>query len=342
MAAQHTIETKFTREYGVRYPFACAGMAFAGSSPALPIAVGRAGGIGAYGVGPLPAPLVAQHVAAIRGAVDAPLNLNFITLLTDESHIALCEELRPAIASFHWGHPRREWIERLHRAGCKIWEQVGSVDDARRAVGDGIDVIVAQGTEAGGHNYGSLPTFVLVPAIVDAVAPALVLAAGGIADGRGVAAALALGADGVWVGTRMVATTEADVSAEYKERLTRASGTETTLTSLWGRQMGGFNPMRVVVNKIVGEWAHRENAVPSDGESQPVVGEMTMAGQRIVMHRFSSFVPLGSAIADIEQMPICSGQGVGVIKEIEPAAVVIETMMRDACDIIANLSPRPG
>ncbi|MGW1420870.1 NAD(P)H-dependent flavin oxidoreductase [Bradyrhizobium manausense] len=342
MAAQHTIETRFTREYGVRYPFACAGMAFAGSTPALPIAVGKAGGVGAFGVGPLPAPLVAHHVATIRAAVDAPLNLNFITFLTDESHIALCEELKPAIVSFHWGHPRSEWIERLHRAGCKIWEQVGSVDNARRAAGDGIDVIVAQGTEAGGHNYGTLPTFVLVPEIVDAVAPALVLASGGISDGRGVAAALALGADGVWVGTRMVATTEADVSAEYKERLMTANGTETTLSSLWGRQMGGFNPMRVVANKLVGEWAHRENAVPTDLESQPVVGEMTLAGQHIVLRRFGAYVPVASAVADIEQMPVCSGQGVGVIKKIEPAAVVIEAMMREAGDILAKLSPSRG
>jgi NAD(P)H-dependent flavin oxidoreductase YrpB (nitropropane dioxygenase family) len=111
------------------------------------------------------------------------------------------------------------------------WEQVGSVDDARRAVDDGADVLIAQGYEAGGHNYQGLagqpglPTFVLLPTLVDAVgSQAMVLGSGGISDGRGVAAALALGADAVWVGTRMVATTEASVHDEHKRRIVAAKG----------------------------------------------------------------------------------------------------------------------
>jgi enoyl-[acyl-carrier protein] reductase II len=95
-----------------------------------------------------------------------------------------------------------------------IWEQIGTVDAARTALGDGIEVVVAQGWEAGGHNYGGLPTLALVPTVVDAVAPALVLAAGGIADGRGAAAALTLGADGVWVGSRMVAKERDEIDVE--------------------------------------------------------------------------------------------------------------------------------
>lgn len=335
------LQTRLTREYGVRYPFACAGLAFAGGTPALPIAVGQAGGIGAFGVGVTPAPVVEMNIREIRSATPAPINVNFITIFTDESHIAMCERVKPEIVSFHWGHPRREWIDRLHQAGCKVWEQVGSVENAKHAVADGVDLIIAQGSESGGHNYGTLPTFVLVPAIVDAVAPVPVLAAGGIVDGRGVAAALALGADGVWVGTRMTATVEADVAAGYKERMVTADGTETILTSLWGREVGGFNPMRVIVNKIAGEWAHRENAVPARGDLQPVVGEMVMGGQRVELRRFSNFVPLASTVGDVEQMPLLCGQGVGLIHAIEPAGVVIQRMMDEAADVLRRIAAAP-
>jgi NAD(P)H-dependent flavin oxidoreductase YrpB (nitropropane dioxygenase family) len=113
------------------------------------------------------------------------------------------------VVSFHWGHPPQEYVARLHDAGIKVWEQVGSVDAAKESVDSGIDLIIAQGSEAGGHNYGSLPTFVLVPSILEAIAPTSVLAAGGVATGRQLAAALVLGADGVSIGTRFVASQEA-------------------------------------------------------------------------------------------------------------------------------------
>jgi NAD(P)H-dependent flavin oxidoreductase YrpB (nitropropane dioxygenase family) len=136
------------------------------------------------------------------------------------------------IVSFHWGHPSPDHINLLRNAGVSIWEQIGSVDAAKRAVGNGIEVVVAQGWDAGGHNYGGLPTLALVPTVVDAVAPSLVLAAGGIADGRGAAAALALGADGVWVGSRMVATRESAVHPEHKRRIVAASGEQTVRSSI--------------------------------------------------------------------------------------------------------------
>src|SRR5690349_13554762 len=202
-----SLTTRFTQEYGLRTPIAQAGMAFVGSTPELAIAVCRAGGLGTLGVGLMPAPVLTDTIKAIVAGTDGAFNVNFITLFTDQSHIdAVCAAGVP-VASFHWGHPKRAWIDQLHSAGTRVFEQVGSVDDARRAVDDGVDVVVAQGREAGGHNYGSLPTFALVPLVVDAAAPALVLASGGIADGRGLAAALMLGADGAWVGTRLAATT---------------------------------------------------------------------------------------------------------------------------------------
>lgn len=121
-------------------------------------------------------------------------------------------------------------ISKLRAAGCSVWEQVGTLEHARRALGDGVEVIIAQGHEAGGHNFqglGDTPqgTFVLVPTMRDALGDQVILlAAGGVSDGRGVAAALQLGPDGVWVGTRLVATTEAASHDEHKRRLVAATG----------------------------------------------------------------------------------------------------------------------
>src|SRR3954468_14314197 len=204
------LQTRLTRRYAVDVPIVQAGMAFV-AGPRLAIAVCRAGGIGALGVGLMPPPAFVPAVMAIREAVGkAAFHANLLTpFVTDEVIAAMCDA-PPPIVSFHWGHPQRRWIDRLTAAGCSVWEKIGGVEAARRAAGDGIELVIAQGSEAGGHNYGSLPTFALVPEVVDAIGATLVLAAGGVSDGRGLAAALALGADGVSVGTRMVATAEAD------------------------------------------------------------------------------------------------------------------------------------
>ncbi len=293
--------------------------------------------MGALGVGKLPPVAVEASIAAIRAASDGAININFITIFTTDDHIALCEKLRPPVVSFHWGHPPKRWITRLHAAGVSVWEQVGSVAAARLAVGEGIDVIIAQGSEAGGHNYGSLPIFALLPAIIDAVAPTMVLAAGAIADGRGVAGALALGADGVWVGTRMAATREGDIAPGYKQRLIEAHGEDTVLTSLFGRDTLDFNPMRVLRNGIVNEFAGREDESCDNPQAQPVIGSMPLGGMDMPLHRFSNMVPMSGATGDVDQMPLLAGQGVGLIRDLPAAGDVIAAMMADAAERLRTL-----
>src|SRR5262245_26743241 len=283
--------TPLTRAYGIEHPVALAGMAFVGTAPDLAIAVCHAGGIGSVAMGPLPAPAVRSLIRAVRQATDRPFNVNFITFLCHDEQIQVCIDERVPIVSFHWGHPPRTEIDRLHRAGIKVWEQVGSVEAARTAAADGIDLIVAQGSEAGGHNYGTLPTFVLVPATVEAVAPVPVLAAGGIATGRQLAAALALGAVGGWVGTRFVASVEAFAHPLYKQRLLEADGTQTRISAVYGPELPQFNPMRVLDIGLAREYANREDQAPKDIHSQPRIGSMRLMGEEIPLHRFSNFVP---------------------------------------------------
>jgi enoyl-[acyl-carrier protein] reductase II len=311
-------------------------MAFV-AGPRLAIAVCRAGGIGSLGVGLMPPAAFVPAIGSIRAAVDGAFNANLLTpFVTDEIVGAVCDAA-PPIVSFHWGHPQRRWIDRLAAAGCSVWEQVGSVEAAKRAVGDGVELVIAQGSEAGGHNYGSLPTFVLVPEVVDAAGGALVLAAGGVSDGRGLAAALALGADGVAVGTRMVATAEADAMGQYKDALVSAAGTDTVRTSVFGPQWPDFNPMRVLRTPLVDEYHDRVAEVPKDTAGLPVVARLPFCGQTLEMHRFDAFVPAEGTTGNPQDMPLLAGEGVGLVRSIEPAADVVQAMVRTAEQVLVRL-----
>lgn len=211
------------------------------------------------------------------------------------------------------------------------------MEAARLAAADGVDLLIAQGSEAGGHNFGTLPTFALLPAVVDAAAPTLVLAAGGISDGRQVAAALALGADGVWVGTRLVASEEAFAHPEYKRRLVEAVGTDARLTPIFGPEMPRFNPMRVLENRVVREYLGREDEVPSDTSGEPVIGSTVFMGREVTLRRFTSWVPVPATVGDLEEMPLLAGQGVGTVRDVRPAGEIVREMAEDAAEILSRL-----
>lgn len=349
MTPNPSISTRFTQRYGVRHPFACAGMAFAGMTPELTIAVCKAGGIGALGVGFTPPELLRTYIRTIRAATDAPFNVNFITCFDNDAQVRICAEERVPIVSWHWGHPSDANRKLLREAGVSYWEQVGSAVDAKRAVDAGAEVIVAQGYEAGGHNYQGLPnspglpTFVLLPTIVDAVGKrAMVLGSGGISDGRGVVAALALGADAVWVGTRLVATPEAAVHEEHKRRIVAASGEETVFSAIFGPEMPHFNPMRLHKNRVVREWNHRLSEVPKERTGLPLVGTTVFHGQAMPMNKFNVILPTPETEADWEEMPWLMGQGAGLVHDIRPAGEVVDSMMTEASAICARLGQGQG
>tara|TARA_R110002020_G_scaffold95357_36_gene228852 strand:- start:2117 stop:3139 length:1023 start_codon:yes stop_codon:yes gene_type:complete len=332
------IETPLTHLLGLSAPIVQAGMAFAGMTPDLAIAVSNAGAMGSVAIGPMPVPVMEGLIAGIRAGTDRPFHVNFITIYAEDSHIeALCAAETPvAAASFHWGHPKPEWIAQLHAAGIKVIEQVGSVEAAKLAAADEVDVIVAQGTEAGGHNLGSLPSFVLLPQIVDAVPGTPVLASGGVTDGRALAAALCLGAAGVWVGSRLVASAESSAHEDYKARLCAADGTDTVLSSLFGRHHLHFNPMRLLRNRVVAEFDGREDDAPADNSAEPVVGRMPLAGMEVELRRFGNLVPMQGATGDYEELPLLAGQGLGMISSVEPAADIVTGMAAEAEEILAG------
>ncbi len=193
------------------------------ADPRLPAAVSNAGGLGTLGLGWADdAAAVVRETAALT---DRPFAGNFV-LAFDQHHRvdqALSAGLR--VVSLFWGDPR-SYVDSVHDAGGLVMHTVGSVEEARRVVGCGVDIVVAQGWEAGGHVWSSVATLPLVPAVVDAVAPVPVIAAGGIGDARGVAAVLALGAQAALLGTRFLLADEMPIHAEYRRRLIAATETD--------------------------------------------------------------------------------------------------------------------
>jgi NAD(P)H-dependent flavin oxidoreductase YrpB (nitropropane dioxygenase family) len=334
------ISTRFTDSYGITHPIAQAGMAFVGMTPDLALAVCAAGGLGSIGVGLMPPAALKATIDALRAGTSQPFNINFITSLSSLAQIEVAANAGAPVTSFHWGHPPRAWIDLLHSAGTKVWEQVGSPDAAKRAVDDGVDLVIAQGTEAGGHNLGTLPTFALLPLVVDAVAPALVLGAGGIADGRGLAAALMLGGDGAWIGTRLVATQESLAHAEYKARLVAAKGRDTVRSRVFGPDLPDFNPMRVLRTRLVTQWQDRIGEIPADTSGEPVIGSVDLMGMQVDLRKFSSFVPIATTTGDFEEMAMLAGQGVGLIESIPTVAEAISKMMSDATNMVTGTAAR--
>lgn len=329
--------TRFTDRYGTRYPLAQAGMAFAGEKPDLAIAVCKGGGLGSIGVGFTPGEVLRGMIKDIRNATDAPFNINFITCFGNDEQVKVAAEEKVPVVSFHWGHPPAEQIKLLKDAGCSIWVQVGTVEDGVQAVGYGADVIVAQGWEAGGHNYGGMGSMALIPAMVDAVGDgAMVLASGGISDARSAAAALVLGADGVWVGTRLVASDEANVHSEHHARLISSEGADTTRSAVFGPEMPDFNPMRLLKVRVTEEFEGRLQDVPMERDNEPVIGETVFMGQPHTKRRFDVILPTADTTGDFEEMAWLAGQSVGMIKDIKPAAQIVDEMMVGAFALLGR------
>jgi NAD(P)H-dependent flavin oxidoreductase YrpB (nitropropane dioxygenase family) len=332
-----TLKTRFSSRYEIPYPVVQAGMAFASMTEVLPVAVSEAGGIGTIAnVGSLPTEILEHVWQAARRLTSRPLSINLITYYVNPSIIDTIVRLRPLSVSFHWGRPNPEWVKLLKGAGVEVWEQVGSVAEALRAVEDGIDVVIVQGSEAGGHNYGESSLLTLLPAVRDAVGPEpMLLAAGGIVDGRSLVAALMLGADGVWVGTRYLASVESEAHPEWKRRLLSARAVDTCCTHIFGRQDPLFNPIRVLRNKVVEEWNDRIDEAPLDDKGSPgIIGSMELFGQVVPLQRFQNMAPMLSAEGDLDEFPLLSGEGVEMIRDIPTAAEITHRLVAEALTVL--------
>lgn len=279
------IETSITRRFGLRTPILNAGMAMV-ARPDLAAAVSNAGGLGMIGADVAPAEAMRALVRAVKEKTDKPFGVDLLAPMITDAHLDVLAEERVALCVIFWGNPTVDQIERIKAAGTAFWMQVGSLEEAHQAQALGVEAIIVQGAEGGGHNRSVASIFNLLPAVRAAVAPIPVIAAGGITDGASMAAALALGADAVWCGTRFLASLEADANDGDKTRVLNAGIADTLITTLFGPEMPQ-QPMRVIRNAATDEWAGREEEAMAATEGQTAGTLMTPTGE-VPLPRFSA------------------------------------------------------
>lgn len=301
------MKTRLTEILGLKYPVIQGGMAWVAESH-LASAVSEAGGLGLIAAASAPAEWVREQIREVRKRTSCPFGVNIMMISPNADEVAkiVVEEKVPVVTTGA-GTPEK-YMAMWKEAGVKVIPVVASVAMAKRMERCGADAIVAEGTEAGGH-IGENTTMVLVPQIADAV-QIPVIAAGGIADGRGMAAAFMLGAEGIQMGTRFVATVEAEVHENYKQCITKAKDIDSRVT---GRATG--HPVRALRNNMTTEYIRLEK----EGASFEELERLTLGSLRKAV-----------VDGDVKEGSVMAGQIAGLIKDIQPCKEVIESIVSHA------------
>jgi len=319
------IHTSICDLLGIIHPIVLGGMGSATTAP-LVAAVSNAGGFGTLGTSAFDAVTLGSEIAAIQERTDKPFGVNHLLFQIREDMFDVTLRARPTVAAFAWARrdqDLRNYFGRAHDAGCKVMHMAGEVPEALRAAQAGADVIVAQGTEAGGH-VGWMASLPLVPMMVKAVAPIPVLCAGGIADGRGLAAALALGAEGVLLGTRFMATPEAPIHPNFKQAIVKSDGHDTVLTEipdLASQRVWPGAMSRAQRNQFIERWAGREWALRQNATE---IGKQLSAARNA---------------GDVDNASLSFGQDAGLIDSIKSVKDVVQDVVAEAEAILKSRLP---
>ena len=318
------IRTPFTELIGIEHPVVSAGMGAGYTSGELVGRVSEAGGLGVIGASFLPPQELESIVRRAREITSKPIGINLL-LHAQEDRLDEVLTAEPAVLSTAWQRDDQDLaaiFASAHESGIRVMHMVSRVEDAVRAAEDGADVIVAQGNEGGGH-VGEIGTTVIVRQVVKAVAPLPVLAAGGFVDGAGLAAVLALGADGLLLGTRFLATDEAPVEAAYKRAIIASRGDDTIVTTvadtLSGRDWPGAWG-RVRRTRFIEEWLGRE---PELRRRREAVWALLEAAEK----------------SDPDFGLMWMGQSAGVVDSVLPAGEVVRQIVVEAEEILRSRLP---
>jgi enoyl-[acyl-carrier protein] reductase II len=289
---------------GIQIPIFQAGMSTY-TTPELVAAVSNAGGLGIIGGLSRDADELGEEILKVRQLTSRPFGVNHVVSQLDPDAIDVTIELRVPVLSLAWGKAD-EIVRRAHDAGMKVIHQVNTPEEAGRAASDGADVIVAQGAEGGGH-VGAMSTLPLVPQVIDVVNGVPVLAAGGIADGRGLAAVLMLGAQGALIGTRFLATPEARGRGHSKDAILNALGSQTVASKFFDDVLGLRWPgalVRSIRNPLLDRWAQRQQdwalaaeQIRPSLEAALAAGDFVIAGESAGL--IHDIVPAGELVARI-------------------------------------------
>jgi NAD(P)H-dependent flavin oxidoreductase YrpB (nitropropane dioxygenase family) len=297
---------------GIELPILQAGMS-SYTTPELVAAVSNAGGLGIIGGLFRDADEVREEIRKVRELTSRPFGVNHVVSQIDPETFDVTLELRVPVLSLAWGRAG-ELVNRAHEAGIKVIHQVNTPEEAGQVASDGADVIVAQGSEGGGH-VGAMSTLPLVPQVVDVVNGVPVLAAGGIADGRGVAAVLMLGAQGALIGTRFLATPEASGRGHSKDVILNALGSQTVASKFYDDVIGLRWPgalLRTIRNPLLDRWAQRQQDWALAAEQiRPSLQAALAAGDFVI-----------------------AGEAAGLIHDIVPAGELVARIAREAEELL--------
>jgi NAD(P)H-dependent flavin oxidoreductase YrpB (nitropropane dioxygenase family) len=341
MAEVASLRTALCGDLGIEYPILSAGIGSAAGAE-LVSAVSNAGGFGVFGMSGMKPVEMRGLIGRARELTERPFGVNVIIdeegwatseedrALLREEVSAAADEAVAAIVLF-WGDPA-PYVDAAHSNGVKVLIQVGSVEEAKAAAAAGVDAVIAQGVEAGGHVIGTTSIWELIPAVVKAIDPLPTLASGGIGDGAAVARALELGAQGVSLGTRFVASEEAWLHPEYKRRIADATAEDTVLNELYDVWWPGA-PGRTLRNKTLEEWEAAgcppSGRRPGEGTS---IGELrTSTGEVIEWPRYAGAgSPKPDFEGDLDYAPLWAGESVSAVNDVLPAGEIVRRLVRDA------------
>ena len=313
------LRSALTDMFGIDHPVVLAPMGGVAGG-LLTAAVSEGGGLGLVGAGRGEQKWLSRECALARGNTDKPWGIGLVTWAVDATTIDRVIAQRPSAIMLSFGDPT-PYADAVRAAGIPLLVQVTSLTDAQRALDLGVDVIVAQGAEAGGHGEGRA-TLPFVPAVVDIAGTTPVLAAGGIADGRGLAAALVLGAAGAMIGTRFEATTEALLSAEEITAIIAATAADTVRDSVLDIVMDSDWPARFTArtlrNEVTDRWHDHEEELRTDADAKQAFRD-------------------GVARGDLNYLPIWAGEAVDLITEPDSAAALVRRIGDDATRAIGTV-----
>jgi NAD(P)H-dependent flavin oxidoreductase YrpB (nitropropane dioxygenase family) len=333
--------TRLARSLGVELPILSAPMGGGAAGPALAAAVSNAGGCGLLGLGGVPAAAVPELLRATRAATPRPFGAGLLLPVLEPAALEACLAAELACLVLFWGDVA-PFVPRARARGIRVFAQVGSVEEARTAADAGAAAVIAQGFEAGGHVRGTTSLSALLPALVRAVAPVPVIAAGGIATGAGVAAALAAGAEGVLLGTRFLASSEAAVTDEYKRRVVAARAEDTVHTRLF--DLGWPDaPHRVLRNRAIAEWEAAGSPAPGRRPAEgTTIGRLALGGVESAVPRYAVTPPVAGFVGDHELAALYAGESCALVADVQPAARIVRTLVREADRALARLAARPA
>ena len=328
------MQTALCKRLGIELPIIQAPMGGA-VGPPLAAAVSNAGGLGMLVPWRADVDTVRRQIREMRALTARPFGVNLVLEFPQEERLAVCLDERVPVISFFWRDPS-SLVPLAKAGGAIVMHTVGSAADAKQAISCGVDLVIAQGWEAGGHVRGTVATMPLIPAVVDAVSPAPVVAAGGIADGRGLAAALALGASGAWIGTRFLASHEAAIHPRYRELLLQANENDTVYLENFFDIRWPNASHRTLRNKTIEVWEAAgcppTGKRPGEGE---VIGKSRSIGPIV---RYQSYTPGADADGDIDAMALWAGQSVGLVSTVQSAGEIVRQIADEADAIIRRLA----